>query len=317
MRAAAARHDDDASCRPRQRTRSRRSTRSLQFELGGKPARRRWRRDLPLQLQSTAPGERVAAAAPTRRPLMRQYELVERVKGYDPSADEELLNRAYVFAMQAHGAQLRASGDPYFSHPVEVAGILAALEAGQRLDRDRPAARHGRGHRRDHRRARAAVRRRGRPPGRRRHQAQQARSAVLAHRAGREFPQAAARDVRGHPRAAGQARRPAAQHAHAAFHLAMPTSASGSRARRSRSTRRSPSGSACRRSRTSSRTWRSRRCGRMRASRCATACGELRQPRQQPDRAHRRASCARRCTTPASRPRSTAARRRRSRSGAR
>ena len=57
---------------------------------------------------------------------MRQYELVERVKAYDPSADEELLNRAYVFAMKAHGAQLRASGDPYFSHPVEVAGILSA-----------------------------------------------------------------------------------------------------------------------------------------------------------------------------------------------
>jgi GTP pyrophosphokinase len=65
-----------------------------------------------------------------RRPLTRQYELVERVKSYDPSADEELLNRAYVFAMQAHGAQLRASGDPYFSHPVEVAGILA----GWKLD---------------------------------------------------------------------------------------------------------------------------------------------------------------------------------------
>ena len=58
---------------------------------------------------------------------MRQYELVERVKSYDPTADENLLNRAYVFAMKAHGAQVRASGDPYFSHPVEVAGILAGL----------------------------------------------------------------------------------------------------------------------------------------------------------------------------------------------
>jgi guanosine-3',5'-bis(diphosphate) 3'-pyrophosphohydrolase len=60
----------------------------------------------------------------TRRPILRQYELVERVKAYDPEADEDLLNRAYVFAMKAHGAQLRASGDPYFHHPVEVAGIL-------------------------------------------------------------------------------------------------------------------------------------------------------------------------------------------------
>nr|WP_276593154.1 bifunctional (p)ppGpp synthetase/guanosine-3',5'-bis(diphosphate) 3'-pyrophosphohydrolase [Sphingomonas sp. GC_Shp_3] len=46
---------------------------------------------------------------------------------YDPNADEALLNRAYVFSMQAHGSQKRASGDPYFSHPIEVAGILTDL----------------------------------------------------------------------------------------------------------------------------------------------------------------------------------------------
>ncbi len=56
--------------------------------------------------------------------MMRQYELVERVCSYDPSADEDGLNRAYVYAVQKHGTQTRASGDPYFSHPVEVAGIL-------------------------------------------------------------------------------------------------------------------------------------------------------------------------------------------------
>jgi GTP pyrophosphokinase len=56
--------------------------------------------------------------------MMRQFELVERVKSYDPSADEDAINRAYVFAMKMHGSQLRASGDPYFSHPIEVAGIL-------------------------------------------------------------------------------------------------------------------------------------------------------------------------------------------------
>ena len=59
--------------------------------------------------------------------MIRQYELVERVKGYDPSTDEDALNRAYVYAMQAHGAQTRASGDPYFSHPLEVAGILTDM----------------------------------------------------------------------------------------------------------------------------------------------------------------------------------------------
>ncbi|MGL4543159.1 MAG: RelA/SpoT family protein [Polymorphobacter sp.] len=60
--------------------------------------------------------------------MLRQYELVERVKSYDPEADEDLLNRAYVFSMKAHGSQLRASGDPYFSHPIEVAGILTDLQ---------------------------------------------------------------------------------------------------------------------------------------------------------------------------------------------
>ncbi len=57
--------------------------------------------------------------------MMRQFQLVEKVRSYDPSADEEALNRAYVFSMKAHGTQQRASGDPYFSHPVEVAGILS------------------------------------------------------------------------------------------------------------------------------------------------------------------------------------------------
>ena len=59
---------------------------------------------------------------------MRQYELVEKVRAYDPHADEALLNRAYVYSMKAHGAQVRASGDPYFSHPIEVAGILTDLK---------------------------------------------------------------------------------------------------------------------------------------------------------------------------------------------
>ncbi len=63
-----------------------------------------------------------------RAVMMRQFELVERVKSYDPNADEDALNRAYVFSMKAHGAQLRASGDPYFSHPVEVAGILSGMK---------------------------------------------------------------------------------------------------------------------------------------------------------------------------------------------
>ncbi|MGH7003124.1 MAG: RelA/SpoT family protein, partial [Alphaproteobacteria bacterium] len=56
--------------------------------------------------------------------MLRQYELVERIKGYDPDADEDLINRAYVYSVKVHGSQQRASGDPYFAHPIEVAGIL-------------------------------------------------------------------------------------------------------------------------------------------------------------------------------------------------
>jgi guanosine-3',5'-bis(diphosphate) 3'-pyrophosphohydrolase len=56
--------------------------------------------------------------------MLRQYELVERVKAYDPDVDEDLINRAYVYSVKVHGSQQRASGDPYFAHPIEVAGIL-------------------------------------------------------------------------------------------------------------------------------------------------------------------------------------------------
>lgn len=59
--------------------------------------------------------------------MMRQYELVERVQRYKPDANESLLNKAYVYAMQKHGHQKRASGDPYFSHPLEVAAILTDM----------------------------------------------------------------------------------------------------------------------------------------------------------------------------------------------
>jgi len=60
--------------------------------------------------------------------MLRQYELVERVKAYDPDADEGILNRAYVYTVQKHGGQKRASGDPYFSHPIEVAGLMTELK---------------------------------------------------------------------------------------------------------------------------------------------------------------------------------------------
>jgi len=61
--------------------------------------------------------------------FIRQYELVDLVKAYDPTADEALLNRAYIYAMKAHGGQMRKSGDPYFTHPLSVAAILTEMKA--------------------------------------------------------------------------------------------------------------------------------------------------------------------------------------------
>lgn len=81
--------------------------------------------------KSTVGANSNAEDALTQHPVgfIRQFELVELVKAYDPDADADLLNRAYDYAMKAHGAQMRASGDPYFSHPLAVAAILTELRA--------------------------------------------------------------------------------------------------------------------------------------------------------------------------------------------
>lgn len=80
----------------------------------------------PTPAASPVPATEKAAA---RKPqMMRQYDLIERVRAYNPNTNEALLNRAYVYAMKAHGDQRRASGDPYFSHPIEVAAILTDLK---------------------------------------------------------------------------------------------------------------------------------------------------------------------------------------------
>ena len=149
--------------------------------------------------------------------MMRQYELVDRVRKYNPQADEDLLNRAYVYAMKAHGAQMRASGDPYFSHPLEVAAILTEMK----LDDATIVA--------------AVLHDTIEDTGATRDEIDNLFGAeigalvdgvtklkkldlvIQARRAGREFPQAGAGDRRRHPRAAGQARRPPAQHAHPAL----------------------------------------------------------------------------------------------------
>src|SRR6266851_3296656 len=98
-----------------------------------------YRRRSPWQMQAATEQVAVAPSSSPARPpkprpgMMRQYDLVERVRSYNPDTNEDLLNRAYVYAMKAHGAQTRASGDPFFSHPLEVAAILTDLKLDDRL----------------------------------------------------------------------------------------------------------------------------------------------------------------------------------------
>lgn len=64
---------------------------------------------------------------PVRFNVPDKQELIEKVKIYDPSADLVRLGRACDFSKEKHGTQKRASGDPYYSHPLEVAHILADM----------------------------------------------------------------------------------------------------------------------------------------------------------------------------------------------
>lgn len=59
-------------------------------------------------------------------------QLVEKIRAYDPSVDGALVMKAAEFAKKYHGTQLRASGDPYYHHPIQVAHILADLRLDSR-----------------------------------------------------------------------------------------------------------------------------------------------------------------------------------------
>jgi GTP pyrophosphokinase len=59
--------------------------------------------------------------------MLQLSDLVERVKSYHPAADTSLIVKAYEYSNRAHQGQKRKSGDPYFIHPVSVAGILTDL----------------------------------------------------------------------------------------------------------------------------------------------------------------------------------------------
>src|SRR5688572_26585901 len=59
--------------------------------------------------------------------MIRLNDILTKVGGYHPSADLDLIKKAYVFAAKAHDGQTRRSGDPYVVHPVGVARIISEL----------------------------------------------------------------------------------------------------------------------------------------------------------------------------------------------
>ncbi len=60
--------------------------------------------------------------------MLRYNDIAEKVLGYSPKADLDLLGSAYIFSAKVHQGQVRLSGEPYLSHPLEVAGILAEMK---------------------------------------------------------------------------------------------------------------------------------------------------------------------------------------------
>ena len=167
-----------------------------------------------------------------------------QVRAYNPAADLDVVQRAYDFSAEVHRGQRRQSGEPYLTHPLQVASD----------HRGPPARRAERRHRRCcTTRSRTRSRRSTQietlfgeeiaGTRRRRHQDRPDQLHLARGEAGRELPQDAAGDGARHPRHPGQARRPHAQHADARPPAAT-RRRSRSRRRRSTSTRRSPTVSA-------------------------------------------------------------------------
>ena len=59
--------------------------------------------------------------------LLSADDLIGAIKDYNPSTDVDLIEKAYNFGLAAHAGQMRKSGEPFFSHPVQVAKILSEL----------------------------------------------------------------------------------------------------------------------------------------------------------------------------------------------
>ena len=64
--------------------------------------------------------------------MIESTELVKQMQAYNPAIEAEVVTRAYDYARKKHGEQIRASGEPYYTHPVEVAGSGASCHVGYR-----------------------------------------------------------------------------------------------------------------------------------------------------------------------------------------
>jgi GTP pyrophosphokinase len=60
--------------------------------------------------------------------MIRINDIIDKILTYNPQANIDIVERAYVFSARVHDGQMRLSGEPYLSHPLEVAGILADME---------------------------------------------------------------------------------------------------------------------------------------------------------------------------------------------
>ncbi len=60
--------------------------------------------------------------------MIKSKDLIKQVHAYNPAADGAVIERAYEYAKKMHEGQTRSSGEPYYTHPVEVASILAGLK---------------------------------------------------------------------------------------------------------------------------------------------------------------------------------------------
>ncbi len=60
--------------------------------------------------------------------MIRINDILDKVTNYNPEADLDIIERAYIYTARVHEGQVRLSGEPYLSHPLEVAGILADMK---------------------------------------------------------------------------------------------------------------------------------------------------------------------------------------------